>query len=372
MSSYFFIYALVTVGIILCFIENRGVRRIAQGIYFLAVLITLSVFAGLRSPSVDADFANYAGWFGLIQSGAAPLVAWIRDPAFGAISYLVSRAGFSYSVVAFVYALAGIAATWMLAFSISLERWATLLFYLFFCQYFLVLDMTEIRAAVAIPLMACSLYLASEGRRRQAVAVFLIALIFHFSALVGLPFMILIFMGVRFRSRAWLLALIAIGAIAAVAMRSVINLLSGLYRISEYLNGGAEEHDLRVISWYALAHLLAIAVALFFWKKLSFHQRMAVVACGAGLMLFLVFGWNTGLATRFLYIFDVYWLLIMLMLVEHLKDEAQVLYVGALFLVGLALYCKSLQYMEPYSVLNKWDAYLDQAKNLAGVMRCLS
>jgi hypothetical protein len=372
MNPYFVIYGLVTVGIFICFIENRDVRRITQVIYFVAVLITLSGFAGMRSPGVDADFENYAGWYGLIQSGAAPLVAWIRDPAFGAISYAVARSGLSYSVVAFVYALAGITATWILAFSISMERWATLLFYLMFCQYYMVLDMTEIRAAVAIPLMACSLYLACEGRRRQAVAVFLLALVFHFSAIAVLPFLILIFMGVRFRSRVWLLALAIAGAVAAVSMRSLIDLLSGLYRISEYLNGGAEEHDLRVISWYALAHLLAIVVALFFWKKLTLHQRMAVVACGAGLMLFLIFGWNTGLATRLLYIFDVYWLLIMLMLVEHLKGEAQVLYVGALCIVGFALYWKSLQYMEPYSVLNKWDAYLNSATHAPLLIRLLS
>lgn len=369
MSPYFYIYGLVAIGIAICFLEDRRVRRIAQGVYFLAVLVTLSIFAGLRSPNVDADFRSYSGWFDLIQSGAAPNAAWIRDPAFGAISYIVSRAGSSYSVVAFLYALAGITVTWILALSISLERWATLLFYLLFCQYYILLDMTEIRAAVAIPLMACSLYLACEGRRRQAIGVYLLALLFHFSAIMGLPLLILIFAGVQFRSRAWLIAIAVGGAIVAIAMKSVVNLLSGLYRISEYLNGGAEEHDLRVISWYAAAHLVAIIVALLFWKRLTLHQRMAVVACGIGLTLFLVFGWNTGLATRFLYIFDVYWLLIMLMLVEYLKGEAQVVYVGALFIVGFALFCKSLQYVDSYTVIRKWDACVIYAGHAQRMMR---
>lgn len=361
MNAYFLIYGMVSIGIAICFIGDTGMRRLAQGVYFLLVLIALASFAGLRSPGVDRDFQDYVGWFNLIQSGAAPLFAWIRDPAFAGISYFVSRAGSSYTVVAFIYALMAITVTWALAFLISLERWATLLFYLFFCQFFLVWDMTEIRASVAIPLMACSLYLACEGRRRQASAVFLLAVLFHFSAIVGLPFLILIFAGVRFRSRAWLIGLVAGGAFAAVAMKSIIALLSGLYRISEYLNGGAEEHDLRVISWYALAHLVAIVVALLFWKRLSLHQRMAVVACSLGLTLFLVFGWNTGLATRLLYIFDIYWLLIMMMLVEHLKGEVQVLYVGALFIVGFALYYKSLQYVDPYAMANKWDALVSHA-----------
>jgi len=356
MIPYFVMFGLVAAGVIICFIEDRFVRRAFQGAYFIAVLIALAGFAGLRSPGVDRDFPGYVEWFDLIRSGSAPLFAWLRDPAFAGISWVVSRSGSSYSVVAFLYAVAGITATWILAFSISLERWATLLFYLFFCQFYVVWDMTEIRAAVAIPLMAVSLYLACEGRRRHAVVVYLLALVFHFSAIVVLPLLVMIFAGVRFRSRLWLLAIAAAGAVAAVTMRSLIDLLSGLYRISEYLNGGAEEHDLRVISWYALAHLLAIIAALYFWKKLSFHQRMAVVGCGIGLMCFVVFGWNTGLATRLLYIFDVYWLLILLMILERLSGEARVLYVGLLFVFGLALFCKSLGYMQPYAVLEKWDA----------------
>lgn len=358
MIAYFLVYAMVAIGIAICFIDNRSVRRSAQGVYFLAMLVALTSFAGFRSPNVDRDFQDYGAWFDLIQSGAAPPLAWIRDPAFAGASYVVSRAGSSFSVVAFLYALAGIAATWILAVSISLERWVTLLFYLLFCQFYIVWDMTEIRAAVGIPLMACSLYLACEGRRRQAFGVFLLALLFHFSAVVGLPLLVLLFAGVQFRSRAWLVAMAITGAVAAMTMSSVVNLLSGLYRISEYLNGGAEERDLRVISWYALAHLVTILAAMLFWRKLSLHQRLAVIACAFGLTLFLIFGWNTGLATRFLYIFDIYWLAIMLIPVEHLRSETQVLYVGALLIVGFALYCKSLQYVDPYTVIKKWDAYV--------------
>lgn len=370
MNAYFLIYGLVTSGIAICFIDDRSFRRIAQAVYFLVVIAGLATFAGMRSPNVDRDFLDYVGWFDLIQSGAAPLFAWIRDPAFAGIAYLVSVAGASFSVVVFIYALVGIIATWLLALSISLERWVTLLFYLFFCQFYVVWDMTEMRAAVAIPLMGTSLYLACQGRRRLATAVLALALLFHFSAIAGLPLLILIFAGVRFRSRGWLIALAAGGAAAAIAMKSLINLLSGLYRISEYLNGGAEERDLRVISWYALAHLLAILVALYFWKRLSFHQRMAVVACGLGLVLFLVFGWNTGLATRLLYVFDIYWLLIMLMPVEQLQGEMQVLYVGALFLAGFVLYCKSLQYVDTYTVVRRWDAFMKYSCHAQTLFLC--
>ncbi len=359
MTPYFYIYALVTSGIVICFINDVPMRRVAQGMYFILILVALAAFAGMRSPGVDRDFHDYVFWFDLIQSGAAPLVAWIRDPAFALISYCVAGVGLSYSAVAFVYALLGLSATWAFVVATSLERWSTLFFYLLFCQYYIVLEMTEIRAAVAIPLMALSLYLACNGRKGRAVGTYFVALVFHFSVIVALPLLILILAGARFRSKTWMYSLIAIGALASVTMKRMIDLLSGLYRISEYLNGGAEQNDLRVISWYALAHLLTIAIPLLLlWKKLTLHERMATLACGVGLMLFLVFGWNTGLATRFLYLFDVFWLLILIVVLERLKASARVLYVLFLAIVGFALYCKSLQYVEPYSTMKSWDAML--------------
>ncbi len=361
MTPYFFIYGLVASGILICFLGDTTLRRVSQALYCVVILFALALFAGLRSPNVDRDFQDYTMWFDLIQSGNAPLIAWIRDPAFAVFSWTATKLGLGYAVVAFTYALLGLVATWCFAVTVSMQRWVTLFFYLLFCQYYIVLEMTEIRAAVAIPLMALSLYQASQRRRRQAIATYLLALLFHFSVIVALPLLIMLFSGVRFRSRGWLAAMIVTGATASIAMRSVIDLLSGLYRISEYLNGGAEENDLRVISWYALAHLLIIAVPVaLFWKRLNLHQRMAVLGSSAGLMLFIIFGWNTGLATRILYIFDVYWLLIMMMILEKLEGNTRIFYVAFLAIVGLALYCKSLVYIEPYSVFRAWDARLVQ------------
>ena len=368
MTPYFFIYGFVAAGVSLCFLDDAPIRRVVQNYYLVLLMFALAIFAGMRSPTVDRDFGDYVVWFDLIKAGNAPLFAWLRDPAFACMSWVVAQLGFSYSLVAFLYALLGVAATWRFAAAVSAQRWVTLLFYLLFCQYFMVLEMTEIRAAVAIPLMGLALYQASLGKRRTGIWTYLVALVFHFSVIVALPLLIMLLAGARFRTRAWLYWMIAAGIVASVAMRSIINLLSGLYRLSEYLNGGAEEHDLRVISWYALAHLVFILVpTVFLWKRLTRHQRMATLACSLGLLFFVVFGWNTGLATRLLYIFDIYWLLIMMMILEVLHDNGRVIYVGFLTLTGLALFWKSLTYMQPYSALHPWDAMLRPLANLVAV-----
>lgn len=374
MTPYFYIYGLVASGILICFLADTTLRRVTQALYCVVILFVLALFAGMRSPNVDRDFQEYAMWFNLLQSGDAPLIAWIRDPAFAVFSFIAAKLGLGYGAVAFTYALLGLLATWRFAVAVSMQRWVTLFFYLLFCQYFIVLEMTEIRAAVAIPLMGLSLYQASQGLRRQAIWTYVLALVFHFSVIVALPLLIMLCAGARFRTRRWLVALIVTGAVASVTMHSLIDLLSGLYRISEYLNGGAEQNDLRVISWYALAHLLAVAVPVaLLWKKLNLHERMATLGCSIGLTLFVIFGWNTGLATRLLYIFDVYWLLIMMMILEKLKGNSRIFYVAFLTIFGLGLYCKSLVYIEPYSVFHDWDARLslpmDGAKHPGGRQR---
>ncbi len=377
MTPYFLIYGLVASGIVICFLGDTTLRRVSQALYCVVILFALALFASLRSPNVDRDFHDYALWFGLIQSGDAPLFAWFRDPAFAVFSFIAAKLGLGYQAVAFTYALLGLVATWRFAVAASMQRWITLFFYLLFCQYYIVLEMTEIRAAVAIPLMALSLYLASQGQRRQAIWTYLLALLFHFSVIIALPLLILLFAGARFRTRRWLIVLIVIGAVASLTMRGLINLLSGLYRISEFMSGGEEENDLRVISWYALAHLLTLAIPVaLLWKKLNLHQRMATIGCAIGLAIFVIFGWNTGLATRCLYIFDVYWLLIMMMILEKLEGNARIFYVAFLVIVGFGLFSKSLVYVQPYSVFREWDARLtlpcDGAKQPAGAPPGLS
>ena len=359
MTAYFYIYGLVASGVLICFLGDITLRRVAQGLYFVSVLLVLALFAGMRSPNVDRDFPNYVMWFDLIKAGDAPLFAWLRDPAFAIFSWIAVKLSLGYAAVAFTYALLGLIATWRFAAAVSMQRWVTLFFYLLFCQYFIVGEMTEIRAAVAIPLMALSLYQAAQGRRRQAVWTYLLALLFHFSVIIASPLLALLFSGVRFRTRNWVVILIVAGVVASITMHGLIELLSGLYRIDEFLNGGSEQNDLRVVSWYALAHLFTIAIPVaLLWKKLNLHQRVATIACSIGLTLFVIFGWNTGLATRFLYVFDIYWLLILMMILERLKGNSRIFYVAFLAIMGFGLFCKSLSYIEPYSVFHQWDARL--------------
>ncbi len=352
MTPYYLIYLLVSAGLPICFLNDVAVRKIAQRIYFAGIIAVLAVFAGVRSPGVDADSYNYIFWFDSVSTGSATQMQWIRDPPFALISYIVSGMGLHYPVVATIYAFLGLLTTIIFVEISSNPRWATLFFYLFFCQYFLVGEMTLIRSAVAIPLMAISIYLASERRHCRALFVYILALLFHFSVIAALPFLLLLLAGVQFRSRVWIYFLIAFGVIVANLMIPLVSYLSTIYRISEFMIGERPENPLPTLSWYLLAHLLTISVSvLLMWKRLTIHMRITTLLACLGICLFQIFIGNPGLAPRLIYLFDLYWLLIMVVILERLKGDKRFVYVAFLIAGGLALFIKSLQYIKPYSTV---------------------
>lgn len=351
MNVYYLVYGFVLAGVGIVFIDNVPIRRVAQKLYFVFAIGLLAVFAGFRSPEVDNDYGNYVFWFNLIRTGVPDTAAWFRDPGFAALSYAVSRLHLPFSAVPLVYAALALAATAWFSLIATTERWVTLLFYLLVCLYYTVGEMTQIRVAVAQPLMAIAIYRACEGHKRQAVGLYCIALLFHFSVIIALPFLVLILLGVRFRSRAWVFALVPLSLIAVIGMRPMIDFMMGLYRVSEAMNGGAPDHAVVVVSWYALGHLLLIALfVLVLWKRLSFHERWATIACGFGLSLFVIFSWSSGLSDRFLNLFDFYWILLMVVFIERLRGVRRLVWLAFLVAAGLALFVKSLQFVEPYSM----------------------
>ncbi len=349
MKAYYFIYALVLCGVPISLIDDVKVRRQSQVLYFAFILAVLSLFAGLRSPLVDRDYLNYLDWFNSIAAGTATSKDLLRDPAFGLMSWIVAHLGGNYLIVALTYAVLSMLALSYFADIAVCNRWLTLYFYLLFCDYFIVGEMTEIRAMVAIPLMAISVYAACVGDKRKSLGIYLVALAFHFSVIISLPILALLLMGVQFRSRLWVIAFVPLTFIAILFLHPIIEYMTGFYRLSEAANGGVPDNDLSRASWTALAHLLVIcAGVLWAWKSLSLHHRVAVIFSSLGLSLLLIFISNSELGFRFLALYEIYWTLLLIVFMEMLHGYKRLVYCGALCILGFGLYNKSLQSVVPY------------------------
>ena len=156
-------------------------------------------------------------------------------------------------------------------------------------------------------------------------------------------------MGVEFRSRLWVVAFVPLTFGAILYLHPIIQFLSGFYRLSEAANGGVSDNDLSRASWTALAHLLVIGTGLLWaWKSLSLHHRVAVIFSSLGLSLLLIFISNSELGFRFLALYEIYWILLMIIFMEMLRGYKRLIYCGALCILGFGLYNKSLQNVAPY------------------------
>lgn len=342
-------YGLVLWGVPISLIDNAKVRRQCQLLYFGFILAALALFAGLRAPTVDHDYLNYLDWFNRIAAGTASNKDLVRDPAFGLTALIVAHLGGNFLAVALTYAVFSMLALSYFAIIAVCNRWLTLYFYLLFCDYFIVGEMTEIRAMVAIPLMAISIYFACAGEKKKSIAIYFVALTFHFSVILSLPVLALLLLGVQFRSRLWVFAFVPLTFGAILFLHPIIEFMLGFYRLSEAANGGVPDNDLSRVSWTALAHLLVItAGAVWAWKSLSLHHRVAVIFSSLGLSLLLIFISDSELGFRFLGLYEIYWVLLLIVFMEMLRGYKRLLYCGALCLLGFSLYNKSLQNVVPY------------------------
>jgi hypothetical protein len=321
-------------------------------------LTFLVLFAGIRSPYVDRDYGNYLPWFHDIAHGDANSSEWLRDPSFSLISRVVSAMGWPYPAVTLIFAVLSLVLKWYFATMVVTNRWLTLFFYLLFCHFYILCDLSEIRAAVAIPLMAISIFLACKGRRRMALLVYMAAVAFHFSILLALPVLILLIAGVEFRSRLWVIALVPLAFVILANLSGILASIGNLYRVSEYLTPSAAQDELTLKTPYFAVLLLPVFVGVFVvWKRLSLHYRVAVFGTGYGLFFFVIFISNTVLATRCKDVFEIYAFLLFVAFMQLLRGNKRLIYLAVLVVMGFSLFFKDVSLVNRYSVVDPYTDY---------------
>jgi hypothetical protein len=350
MTPYYFVYAIVLCGVPICFVNDASLRRQMQWIYFAFTVPLLILFAGMRAPFVDADYYNYVLWFNDIRRGDADLSEWFRDPLFSLISTFISFVGGSYLVVTLIFAVISLPLKLYLASKFVDNRWLTLFFYLLFCHFYLLLDMTEIRAAVAIPLMALSLYWACESKRRRALLTFLLAAIFHFSVILALPVLMLLLIGIKLRSRWWVIVLAPLACAASLTFKGALDALGNVYRLSEYVDPDEAQGTLTLKSPFFAVLLLVVLIGVFVvWQRLSLHYRVAVFCSGLGLFFFVIFLSSKPLADRCKDLFEIYSLLLFVVFMQLLQGSKRYVYAAALIVMGFVLIYKEFVTINPYT-----------------------
>jgi hypothetical protein len=352
MDWYFCLYGSVLYSTASTLFGDGYIRRFVEKIYLPLLLVALVVFVGFRSPNVDRDYGQYVDWFNRVSGGHLLALDWAKDPAFVAVSYVISWTGLSYVGVALVYAVLALLLQACFARLVSGQRYLTICFYLIVCMTFLNYDMTEIRAGVAVPLMSISILLAMRGRRAAAGLLYALALATHLSVLIGIPLFLLAMISGGISSRWWILMLGPSALAADLLLHPLLPLLVEAGRVSDYLNGNSSTESIRLLSVYFLVRIMAVAaVTIFYWGKLSREERLAVLCSGFGLLIQIVFSFNGALGLRGAEVFALFDVWVLTMPATRLKAEWRTAYVLALVLLGYIFFRSGLKIIHPYSII---------------------
>jgi hypothetical protein len=167
---------------LLCAQQTKSVD--IEGMAYAVFTIVAVLIIGFRTPGVDADSQQYLASYYMLGAGNTDLM----EPSFFLICYIANV--FNESQVAFLlYALLAIP---LKAFSIfRLSHFKILSLMVWISHFFLLQDMTQIRVAVATALFLYALYYLIKGERKHYVVLCLLAVFFHYSALILLPLVVL-------------------------------------------------------------------------------------------------------------------------------------------------------------------------------------
>lgn len=270
--------------------SNRVFLAVVNYAIFFFVFLFATYFSGYRDFTAGNDTINYINTFrnisgvgdaydvGTSYYGSQEYLFWmfsgVIKEVFGDSPriWLLANSSLSIILSAFIYR----------KFSevINFRPWAILFLFLF-CTYELVFVSSVMRQAIAVPIMFYSLFLAFEGRRKSALLLFVVAMLFHYSVFLFLPLIISLFLRA---DKLFRVAVLPVSLVFGYFLLHFIGIVSPLFSgtgvdnkinlyISEGFQAGMEGRS--VFSSFNMVLSICIAfMILLFSDKSSFFYKV--------------------------------------------------------------------------------------------------
>lgn len=347
----FFIFASVE---IVLFIINSCInfskekqKNLMTGLMFLIMF----VFAALRG-SGDGDYYNYLWFTRDIGTDFSKVLnfSYPVEFSFRLFSYITNSLGLSRQWVIVIMNLFSLLPTFYLTAKESVNPFLSVLIFL---PIFIQFDMQTSRTATAIGLGLMAIYHNSKRNYFLSFLFFVFALSFHRSAVILLPFLILMHFNLS-RLFKLITAIIAFGLsifsrqMLAVLSRLLTNLGFGRMgiKVISYTFEGRFASSMSFTDPRIIFALLLFITSLMYYsdkdvEKLSMEDT-SIKAMWFSLIVFLLFRSSTAIAFRFATFFTILQILYIPMVIRDIKEYDRL---GA-FLIGLSI----LVFVLPYFI----------------------
>lgn len=316
--------------------KNIKLERI---LYFVFGFI-LIIIAGFRGKGTDKDYSNYVEMFRENDSANVEI-------SFFLISKFINYYVGPYPVFLFVFfALLGVTLK-LIAIRQLTEVWF-LSFVIYFTNFFILHEMTQIRVGVASAFVLLSIRPIYERNLKLFLLYGAIGFCFHYSALLIFP---LWFLGSELRKK-WLIASVPIGYFVFFLGLNLIGVipLPGIqekieaYRQMQEL-GYVEREVVNVFSLFFLIRVVVFYLILWKYELIVLNNKYAPILVkiySIGLMAYLVFANMPVLATRISELFFVVEIIIVPFFIYVFKP---LLFAKSIILfIGLSIFLMFLFY----------------------------
>lgn len=176
----YILLSVLLITIILCYLEDY-IKRYRFFLYILMGFVMVLI-AGLREIGLDPDSENYEYSFQhYYQSSEMGMV----EPSFTLISAILNVFTDNVHLLFLVYAFLGVTIK-LYAFKKNLQCiFVPIMLYISF--YFVLHEMTQIRAGVVSALFLLAVYHIAKKEKRKALLLIIVGSFFHYSSLALLP-----------------------------------------------------------------------------------------------------------------------------------------------------------------------------------------
>jgi hypothetical protein len=307
----------------------------------LSLIIFLLVF--FQIPGAGKDWQQYELFFGLLISDGLHLLGTSRfEPGFVIVSFFMTKL-FSSNLV--VFGLLAASAFFLKCWAINQVSSGRLIFFiamLFYLIHFAPLhELTQIRLACSSSFMLIAFVLSWRGNRIGGVAVSTAALAFHLSAIVIIPFLLLI----QFRSR--LIQSFSLKTVIAVCVvvfittlfgvRLAVNYFQDIFLVvAMYQKAGFGDAAPNPLSVALLLDWAMIIVGLVLWGRLPPMMKYVLLLELIGMSIFYASMNFQVIAFRLREIFMLFWVFFV---VQGLQQKPPVKEISILFVIAnLGLY----------------------------------
>jgi len=260
--------------------------------------ITLIIFAAFRAEGIDNDYKGYIEYYDTITNGQILIV----EPSFMALSYAVKYIFNNVFFIFLFYALLGGTLKLIAIRQLTELKFLTLLVY--FSSYFLLFEMTQIRAGVAAGALLLCIKPMQERRLGKFLLFAFIAFLFHYSALVIFP---LYFISPNKINTKLYLALVPAAYIMyflRIDIFSLINYLPiGLIqaKISSYSFYAEQDASINLFNVIQIFRCFVALIFIWKWELLLRHNAYAILLIKIyilGLFVFVAFANIPGISSR--------------------------------------------------------------------------